>query len=108
MGASSLIVLMIAAVSFSGIAILISKFVLKASTNKQKRRTLRVRNTNTGSKLGTVQCGLLSLRSYIPDLRCGTDILVSMGSSGQTGWLAGTGGDPYLFLYSFHGIIICT
>jgi NADH:ubiquinone oxidoreductase subunit 3 (subunit A) len=36
MGASSLIVLMIAAVSFSGIAILISKFVLKASTNKQK------------------------------------------------------------------------
>jgi NADH:ubiquinone oxidoreductase subunit 3 (subunit A) len=36
MGASSLIVLMIAAIAFSGIAILISKFVLKASTNKQK------------------------------------------------------------------------
>src|SRR5437667_11940784 len=36
MGASSLIVLMIAAVAFSGIAILISKFVLKATTNKQK------------------------------------------------------------------------
>ena len=36
MGASSLIVLIIAAVAFSGIAILISKFVLKATTNKQK------------------------------------------------------------------------
>ena len=36
MGASSLIVLMIAAVAFSGIAILISKVVLKATTNKQK------------------------------------------------------------------------
>src|SRR5215510_3126811 len=36
MGASSLIVLAIAAVAFSGIAILISKFVLKASVNKQK------------------------------------------------------------------------
>ncbi len=36
MGASSLIVLIIAAIAFSGIAILISKFVLKASTNKQK------------------------------------------------------------------------
>lgn len=36
MGASSLIVLIIAAIAFSGIAILISKLVLKASTNKQK------------------------------------------------------------------------
>lgn len=36
MGASSLIVLIIAAVAFSGIAILISKLVLKAGTNKQK------------------------------------------------------------------------
>jgi len=36
MGASSLIVLIIAAVAFSGIAILISRFVLKATTNKQK------------------------------------------------------------------------
>lgn len=36
MGASSLIVLIIAAIAFAGIAILISKFVLKATTNKQK------------------------------------------------------------------------
>lgn len=36
MGASSLIVLTIAAVAFSGIAILISRFVLKATINKQK------------------------------------------------------------------------
>ena len=36
MGASSLIVLIIAAVAFSGIAIMLSTFVLKASTNKQK------------------------------------------------------------------------
>ncbi len=36
MGASSLIVLIIAAVAFSTIAILIAKFVLKATTNKQK------------------------------------------------------------------------
>lgn len=36
MGASSLIVLLIAAIAFSGIAILISKVVLKATTNKQK------------------------------------------------------------------------
>ena len=36
MGASSLIVLIIAAVAFSGIAILISRFVLKATTNRQK------------------------------------------------------------------------
>lgn len=36
MGAGSLIALIIAAVSFSGIAILISKIVLKASKNKQK------------------------------------------------------------------------
>ncbi len=36
MGAGSLIALIIAAVSFSGIAILISKLVLKATTNKQK------------------------------------------------------------------------
>lgn len=36
MGASSLIVLTIAAVAFAGIAILISRFVLKATTNKQK------------------------------------------------------------------------
>lgn len=36
MGAGSLIALMIAAISFSGIAILISKVVLKATTNKQK------------------------------------------------------------------------
>jgi NADH-quinone oxidoreductase subunit A len=36
MGAGSLIALMIAAISFSGIAILISKIVLKATKNKQK------------------------------------------------------------------------
>ncbi len=36
MGASSLIVLIIAAIAFSGIAILISKVFLKATTNKQK------------------------------------------------------------------------
>ena len=36
MGASSLLVLAIAAVAFSGIAILISKFVVKATTSKQK------------------------------------------------------------------------
>ncbi|HEY5966374.1 MAG TPA: NADH-quinone oxidoreductase subunit A [Chitinophagaceae bacterium] len=36
MGASSLIVLAISAVAFSGIAILISKVVLKATKNKQK------------------------------------------------------------------------
>ncbi len=36
MGASSLIVLLIAAVAFSGIAILVSKTVLKATKNKQK------------------------------------------------------------------------
>ena len=39
MGPSSLILLAIAAVAFSGIAILISKFVLKATTNKQKGET---------------------------------------------------------------------
>lgn len=36
MGASSLIVLIISAVAFSGIAILVAKVVLKATTNKQK------------------------------------------------------------------------
>jgi NADH:ubiquinone oxidoreductase subunit 3 (subunit A) len=36
MGESTLIVLIIAAVAFSGIAILLSKFVLKATKNKQK------------------------------------------------------------------------
>jgi NADH:ubiquinone oxidoreductase subunit 3 (subunit A) len=36
MGASSMVVLIIAAVAFSGIAILISKIVLKARPNKQK------------------------------------------------------------------------
>lgn len=36
MGAGSLIALMIAAIVFSGAAILISKFVLKATTNPQK------------------------------------------------------------------------
>ena len=36
MGASSLIVLIIAAIAFSGIAIMVSGFVLKATTNKQK------------------------------------------------------------------------
>jgi NADH:ubiquinone oxidoreductase subunit 3 (subunit A) len=36
MGASSLIVLIIAAVAFSGIAIMLSTFVLKATKNKQK------------------------------------------------------------------------
>jgi NADH:ubiquinone oxidoreductase subunit 3 (subunit A) len=36
MGAGSLIALMIAAIAFSGIALAISKFVLKATTNKQK------------------------------------------------------------------------
>ncbi|HPG12931.1 MAG TPA: NADH-quinone oxidoreductase subunit A, partial [Chitinophagaceae bacterium] len=36
MGSASLIVLIIAAIAFSGIAILIARFVLKATTNKQK------------------------------------------------------------------------
>ena len=36
MGAGSLIVLIIAAIAFSGIAMLVSKLVLKASKNKQK------------------------------------------------------------------------
>ena len=36
MGPGSLIALIIAAISFSGIAILVSKFVIKATRNKQK------------------------------------------------------------------------
>lgn len=36
MGAGSLLALMIAAIAFSGIALAISKFVLKATKNKQK------------------------------------------------------------------------
>lgn len=36
MGASSMIVLIIAAIAFSGIAVLVSKFVLKPTKNKHK------------------------------------------------------------------------
>ena len=36
MGAASLIILSIAAITFSGIALLVSKFLLKTHTNKQK------------------------------------------------------------------------
>ncbi len=36
MGASSLIVLIVAAIAFSGIAMLVSKLVLKVTSNKQK------------------------------------------------------------------------
>ena len=36
MGSVSMVILIIAAIAFSGIAILISKVVLKATTNKQK------------------------------------------------------------------------
>ncbi len=36
MGPSSLIVLIIAAIAFSGIAVLVSRFVLNPTTNKQK------------------------------------------------------------------------
>jgi NADH-quinone oxidoreductase subunit A len=36
MGAGSILALMIAAIAFSGIALAISKFILKATTNKQK------------------------------------------------------------------------
>jgi NADH:ubiquinone oxidoreductase subunit 3 (subunit A) len=39
MGAGSIIALAIAAISFSGIAILLSKIVLKATKNKQKGET---------------------------------------------------------------------
>ncbi len=39
MGASSIIVLIIAAIAFSGIAMLVSKIVLKATKNKQKGET---------------------------------------------------------------------
>mgnify|MGYP003465802093 CR=1 FL=1 len=36
MGAASLIILSFAAIAFSGIALLVSKFLLKPTTNKQK------------------------------------------------------------------------
>ena len=36
MGSVSMVILIIAAIAFSGIAILISRFVLKATKNKQK------------------------------------------------------------------------
>ena len=36
MGGASLIVLIIAAIAFSGIAILLSKFIVKPTTNPQK------------------------------------------------------------------------
>ena len=39
MGASSMIVLIIAAIAFSGIAVLVSKVVLKATKNPQKGET---------------------------------------------------------------------
>ena len=39
MGASSIIVLIIAAIAFSGIAMLVSKIVLKETKNKQKGET---------------------------------------------------------------------
>src|SRR5436190_21282840 len=48
MGSGSLIVLMIAAIAFSGIAILISKFVLKATTNPQKGQTYECGVTTQG------------------------------------------------------------
>jgi NADH:ubiquinone oxidoreductase subunit 3 (subunit A) len=51
MGASSLIVLIIAAIAFSGIAILVSKILLKATTNKQKGEPY--------------ECGLLSFCTHL-------------------------------------------
>lgn len=49
MGASSLIVLIIAAVAFSGIAIMLSRFVLKATTNKQKGEPIECGIPTTGT-----------------------------------------------------------
>jgi NADH-quinone oxidoreductase subunit A len=49
MGASSLIVLAVSAVAFSGIAILVSKFALKASTNKQKGEPYECGVPSTGA-----------------------------------------------------------
>jgi hypothetical protein len=69
MGASSLIVLIIAAVAFSGIAILIAKLVLKTTDSKQKGEPYECPD--------------------FFDIRCGTGISLSLGSSGQKCRLGG-------------------
>jgi NADH:ubiquinone oxidoreductase subunit 3 (subunit A) len=57
MGAASLIVLIIAAVAFAGIAILISKFLLKPSTNKQKGEPYECGVPTKGNAWGQMNVG---------------------------------------------------
>src|ERR1700704_4163238 len=103
MGASSLIVLMIAAVSFSGIAILISKFVLKATTNKQKGEPYECGIPTQGPSWIQFNVGY-----YLFDFRCRTYFFIPMGRGGKTSWLDSFGRDRGFLFYSFHGTFICT
>jgi NADH:ubiquinone oxidoreductase subunit 3 (subunit A) len=66
MGASSMIVLILAALAFSGIAILIAKIVTKSTTNPQKQEPYEC-GIPTGKNLDPAQCGILSFCTDLPD-----------------------------------------
>ncbi len=89
MGASSLIVLIIAALAFSGIAILIAKVVTKATKNKQKGEAIECGIPTVGSSWVQFNVGyyLFALLFLIFDVELiflfPWAVVVK-----QTGWLA--------------------
>jgi len=65
MGASSMIVLIIAGLAFSTIAILVAALVTKGTKKQTKGRTLRMRYSYNRKNLGTIKCRLLFICPYL-------------------------------------------
>ncbi len=80
MGAGSIIALMLAAVAFSGIAILISKFVLKTTHTVQKGEPYECGIPTIGPSWIQFSVGYYLFALNISDFRCRTNFLISVGS----------------------------
>jgi NADH-quinone oxidoreductase subunit A len=91
MGASSMIVLIIAALAFSSIAILVAKLVTRGTKNSQKGEPYECGIPTTGKTWIQLNVGyyLFALIFLIFDVETG--ISLSMGSSSKECRLAGIG-----------------
>lgn len=106
MGASSMIILVLAALAFSSIAILVAKILTKATTNPQKGEPYECGIPTQGKTWVQLNVGyyLFALIFLIFDVEL---VFISLGGCCKSSRLDGPGGDDHFHFHFIYGIFIC-
>jgi NADH:ubiquinone oxidoreductase subunit 3 (subunit A) len=108
MGASSLLVLVFAAVAFAAGGMAVAKIFVKGSSNPQKGQAYESGIKSETSPWNQFNVGYYLFALIFLIYRCRIDFYVSLGCSGKENRYACTFWHDCILLYTFYGFFICS